>query len=385
MSATSAKGSIQKPTRSGPILRLDIAAALGLGKVGKPILVREYQSPTLTLESAKREVSKHPLPEYLPDIVEQQNHSRERLQRSGDAGTHDCLHWALQHTYDKQPRNSWDSCSCVGGTREIDSDYFEPMTEDEFVQRRVRLHETYEDLEASTQNPVSTQLRAGSANDEVRETIDMDLSAFPLVQNRLQEVNITIGNQNNEQSIEDAVGPVELLEDLQNDLEVAASVVMHGQGNQTDGGTNSTVEEPEVGRRTRFHEHLDSLDAPVFRLSLAGLTPPQQSTPMLESNCVMGTTSSGNDSEQASSILRHKGIFIPTWLWCVLWITLIGFLIGFSIMMSLFVALRHEGKLHAGKISRYRTLQPCVCNISPSPFNGAHGMDESMLNDDRPE
>ncbi|KXH33514.1 hypothetical protein CSIM01_10570 [Colletotrichum simmondsii] len=385
MPSTSAKGSIQEPTRSRPTLKLDIAAALGPKKAGKPILAKEYHSPIMALESAKREVSKHPQPEYLPDIVEQHSYSRERIQRSGDAGTHDHLHWALRHTYGKQPRNSWDSCSCVGGNYEVDSDESEPMTENEFVQKRARIQETYEDLETLTQNPVSTQIRAGGANGEARETIDMDLSAFPLVQDRLQEENVTVKNQNNNQSFEDPVGAVELLEDLQTDLEAAASVVMHDQGSRTDGGTNSTVEEPEVGRRTRFHEHLDSLDAPVFRLSLAGLSPPQQSTPMQESNSAIGTTSFGNDSEQASSTLRLKGMFIPTWLWCVLWITLIGFLVGFFIMMSLFIALRHEGKLHTGKISRCRTPQPCVCNISPSPFNGAHGIGERMPNDSRLE
>ncbi|KXH41638.1 hypothetical protein CNYM01_07160 [Colletotrichum nymphaeae SA-01] len=214
MSSTSAEGYIQESTRSRPILRLDIAAALGLGEVGKPILAREYQSPTLTLESAKREVSKHPLPECLPDIVEQHNNSRERIQRSGDAGTHDYLHWALQHPYSKQPRNSWDSCSCAGGSHGIESDESEPMTEDEFDQRHVRLQEAYEDLETLTQNPQSTQLRAGGANDEVRETKDMDLPAFPPVQDRLQEQNVTIENQKNDQSFEDAVGALELLEDL---------------------------------------------------------------------------------------------------------------------------------------------------------------------------
>ncbi|EXF77432.1 hypothetical protein CFIO01_05882 [Colletotrichum fioriniae PJ7] len=377
MPSSSAEGSIQEPTRSRPILRLDIAAALGLGEARKPILVREYQSPTMSLESAKREVSKHTLPEYLPDIKEQHNHSRDRVQHSGDTGTHDYLHWALQHN-GKQPRNSWDSCSCVGGSYEIDSDESEPMTEGELAQRRIRLQETYKDLEALTPSPVSTQLRAGDANAGVTETRDTDLSDY-----RLYEENVTIGYQNDGQKFKDAVGAMELPEELQTDLDNAASVLEHGQGSQADGKTNSTVEEPEVGCRTRFHEHLDSLDVPEFRLSLAGLTPPQQSTPMQECDSAIRTTSSDNDSEQASSTSRHKGIFIPTWLWCVLWITLIGFSIGFFIMMSLFIAFRHEGMLHVGKASPCRTPQPCMCDISPLPFNGAHGMDERISNDNR--
>ncbi|KAK1624161.1 hypothetical protein BDP81DRAFT_501703 [Colletotrichum phormii] len=382
MSSTSAKKSIQGPTRSRPILKLDIASALRSEDASRPILIREYQSPVMSLASAKKEVSNHPLPEYLPDIVEQRENSRDRLHRSGDAGTHDYLHWALEHN-GKQPRNSWDSCSCVGGSYEIDSDESEPMTEGELAQRRIRLQETYKDLEALTPGPVSSQLYAGGTNDEASEAIDKDLSDFLFVENGLHREDIAVENQNLSQTFEDAVGAVELSDDLQSDLCNATSVIEHDQESQTNGGTNKTVEEPEVGRRTRFHEHFNSLDAPEFRLSLAGLTPPQQSAPREDSNSAIETTISHNDSEHASTASRHKGIFIPAWLWCVLWITLIGFLIGFFIMMSLFIAFRHEGMLHVGKFSPCSTPQPCVCDISPSPFNGAHGMDERTSTDER--
>ncbi|KAK7437300.1 hypothetical protein Landi51_12140 [Colletotrichum acutatum] len=123
--------------------------------------------------------------------MEQHNHSRDRIQRSGDAGTHDYIHWALQRN-GKQPRNSWDGCSCVGGSYEIDSDVSEPMTEGELIQRLIGLQEAYEDLEALTPSPMSTQLPARGANDEATETIDMDLSDLPLVKDRLHEETLTI-------------------------------------------------------------------------------------------------------------------------------------------------------------------------------------------------
>ncbi|KAK1659169.1 hypothetical protein BDP55DRAFT_756964 [Colletotrichum godetiae] len=371
MSSTSAEDSIQGPTRSRPILRLDIASALRSEDARTPILIGEYQIPIMSLESAKSEVSNHP----LPDIVEQRENSRDRLHRSGDAGTHDYLHWALEHN-GKQPCNSWDSCSCVGGSYETDSDESEPMTEGELAQRRIRLQETYRDLEALTPSPVSSQLHAGDTNYEATEAIDTDLSDFLFVENGLHREDIAVENQNMSQTSEDAVGAVELLDDLQSDLGNATSIIEDGQESIKNGGTNKTVEEPEVGRRTRFHEHLNSLDAPGFRLSLAGLAPLQQSAPREDSNSAIETTISDNDSEHASTASRHRGIFIPTWLWCVLWIALIGFFIGFFIMMSLFIAFRHEGMLHVGKVSPCSTPQPCVCDISPSPFNSAHGLDE---------
>ncbi|KXH57970.1 hypothetical protein CSAL01_02627 [Colletotrichum salicis] len=382
MSSTSAKESIRGLTRSRPVLKLDIASALRLEDAGRPILIGEYQSPVMSLESAKRKVSNHPLPEYLPDIVEQRENSRDRLHRSGDAGIHDYLHWALEHN-GKQPRNSWDSCSCVGGSYEIDSDKSEPMTEDELTQRRIRLQETYKDLEALTPSPVSSQLHARGTNDEAPEAIDTDLSDFLFVENGLHRGDIAVENQNMSQIFENAVGAVEISDDLRSDLGNATSIIEHDQESQTNGGTNKTVEEPEVGRRTRFHEHLNSLDAPEFRLSLAGLAPPQKSNLKEDSNSAIETTISDHDSEHASTASRHKGIFIPAWLWCVLCITLIGFLIGFFIMMSLFIAFRHEGMLHVGNVSPCSTPQPCVFDISPSPFNGAHDMDERTSTDER--
>ncbi|OHE99652.1 hypothetical protein CORC01_05010 [Colletotrichum orchidophilum] len=364
--------SIKKTTRCRPTLKLDISAALKLEVAQTPIIIREYQSPILSLEWAKRELSKNPLPEYVPDMAERHGRSRDQLQHSGDAGCHDYLHWALHHP-GKQPLNSWDLCNCDHGNSEIDSVESEPMTENELAQRRLRLQETLADLEAFTPSPMTVQLQFEELNGDITEAIDEDLSDFPFVIEHMNSGDSSIQDPNEGQTYEDAIEDVEFLNDLQIDLDNAPFVSETGQEVQTNDNNTTAAEQPELGHRT-----LDSLIAPPFRVSLAGLAGTHSSL-WGESSGESCANSSDNDSEQFSSSSRHKGVFIPAWLWCVLWSTLIGFLIGFFIMMSLFIAYRNEGMLDVGKAAPCSTPRPCECDVSPEPYHGGHGMDHQAM------
>ncbi|KAF6830435.1 hypothetical protein CPLU01_07361 [Colletotrichum plurivorum] len=67
-------------------------------------------APKLSLSAAVEVLSKQPLPEFEPYSVDLAENSHAAVERSGDVGSHDYLHWKMFHGC--RPAFHWDMCPC---------------------------------------------------------------------------------------------------------------------------------------------------------------------------------------------------------------------------------------------------------------------------------
>lgn len=334
-----------KPARRGPCLKLDTVASIP-SRQPLPQFIEQITIPTMSLNTALEEVSKQPLPHYGPSIFEKAGGSRDALQHSGDAGHHDYLHWALEHNGAK-PRNSWDMCGCEHLIQEIDSDESEPITEEELAQRRNRLQETYADLFTSSDTQTVEIHLDESVSKELAEAMDEPLFSEPMDQ---FNANISLQNENenprNPQSSElegNHLPPS--VSRVDNDFEHFESITLETAPFYLQSHADVQLQAPRPAlaaldpRATSFQMPSHSKDSTAQN---------NDNGPSLRGG-IINVPSSCGDSEHNWSSSRRKGVFVPLWLWCIQWVSLVGFFIGFFIMMTLFIVFRSEGLLHVGK------------------------------------
>ncbi|KAK1977880.1 hypothetical protein LZ30DRAFT_691824 [Colletotrichum cereale] len=276
--------------RRRPALKLDIEAASVKSHsfaAKKPFLMRSYQSPVMSLASAKRELSKHAIPECLPPVLGNTGKSRDNMQHSGDAGNHDYLHWALHHPY-KRPQHQWELCGCENTICEIDSDESEPMTEEELAQSRYGAPKPLENLEGQV-SPLTAEIRLDEAvGGELAVTVDM------------------------------GYGPI--------DLDNAAFIVGERENTNSSNDPELVLGAPEVDPLSMSVEHVDSSTTQPFHQSLtARRNNEKRLNPGATSFQMPGDSEGGNqisslrggggdsdsDSEAALSMLQRKGILVP--------------------------------------------------------------------------
>ncbi|OBR11206.1 hypothetical protein CH63R_06898 [Colletotrichum higginsianum IMI 349063] len=320
------------PVRRGPALKLDIRTALRESHsfaACKPHLVKVYKTPIMSLESAKRELSKHAIHEHSPPGLAKVCKSRDDLQHSGDAGHHDYLHWALHHP-GKRPRHRFELCGCENAIYEIGSDESEPLTEEELAQRRYSTQEALADLEDYV-SPLTADIRIDEeVEGDLVETMDasigldlthgsIDLHNAAYVTGDRQQLEADNGTTNESRTIYPSI-PF--------DSDVSSSI----RPNLRDG--------PNHGRR---------LNPGAFTFQM-----PSNSIDNNRNAFLRGGGWNGSDSETASSSSWRRIIPVPFWKWWVMWIVLSWFLVAFIALMILASVFLSKGMLHLGK------ARPCT-------------------------